>query len=99
LIQEIFVDYLGGFIKNKTLKYVTANRDNRVLQCKSTIYLLYLQIFSLKNQKYKMKYEEYEKALSVPRIGKYKIACNGDKNKALILYRYNINFVKNFTEF
>ena len=37
-----------------------------------------------------MKYEEYEKALSVPRIGKYKIACNGDKNKALISYRYNI---------
>jgi hypothetical protein len=27
-----------------------------------------------------MKYEEYEIALSVPRIGKYRIACNGDKN-------------------
>ena len=37
-----------------------------------------------------MKYEEYEKALSKPRLEKYKIACNGDKNKALILYRYNI---------
>lgn len=37
-----------------------------------------------------MKYEEYEKALSKPRLGKYKIACKGDKNKALILYRYNI---------
>jgi hypothetical protein len=37
-----------------------------------------------------MKYEEYEKALSVPRVGKYLIACKGDKNKALILYRYNI---------
>ena len=33
-----------------------------------------------------MKYEEYEIALSVPRIGKYRLACNGDKNKALILY-------------
>jgi hypothetical protein len=31
--------------KNKTLKYVIANRDNRVLQCKCTTYLLYLQIF------------------------------------------------------
>ena len=37
-----------------------------------------------------MKYEDYEKALSKPRLDKYKIACNGDKNKALILYRYNI---------
>jgi len=43
-----------------------------------------------------MKYEEYEKALSVPRIGKYKIACNGDKNKALILYRYNIKLCQKF---
>jgi hypothetical protein len=37
-----------------------------------------------------MKYEAYEKALSKPRLDKYKIACKGDKNKALILYRYNI---------
>lgn len=37
-----------------------------------------------------MKYEEYEKALSKPRLDKYKTACKGDKNKALILYRYNI---------
>ena len=43
-----------------------------------------------------MKYEEYEKALSIPRIGKYKIACNGDKNKALILYRYNIKLCQKF---
>ena len=43
-----------------------------------------------------MKYEKYEKALSVPRIGKYKIACNGDKNKALILYRYNIKLCQKF---
>ena len=33
-----------------------------------------------------MKYEKYEIAFSVPRIGKYRIACKGDKNKALILY-------------
>ena len=43
-----------------------------------------------------MKYEGYEKALSVPRIGKYKIACNGDKNRALILYRYNIKLCQKF---
>jgi len=43
-----------------------------------------------------MKYEEYEKALSVPRIGKYRIACKGDKNKALILYRYNIKLCQKF---
>ena len=43
-----------------------------------------------------MKYEKYEMTLSVPRIGKYKAACNGDKNKALILYRYNIKLCQTF---
>ena len=43
-----------------------------------------------------MKYEEYEIALSVPRIGKYRLACKGDKNKALILYRYNIKLCQKF---
>jgi hypothetical protein len=43
-----------------------------------------------------MKYQEYEIALSVPRIGKYRLACNGDKNKALILYRYNIKLCQKF---
>ena len=43
-----------------------------------------------------MKYERYEKALSTPRIGKNKKACNGDKNKALILYRYNIKLCQKF---
>ncbi|MCL2112212.1 MAG: hypothetical protein FWH32_08250 [Clostridiales bacterium] len=37
-----------------------------------------------------MEYKDYEKALSIPRIGKYRLACNDDKDKALILYRYNI---------
>jgi len=43
-----------------------------------------------------MKYEEYEIALSVPRIGKYRQACKSDKNKALILYRYNIKLCQKF---
>ena len=43
-----------------------------------------------------MKYEKYEIALSVPRIGKYRLACKGDKNKALILYRYNIKLCQRF---
>ena len=43
-----------------------------------------------------MKYKEYEIALSVPRIGKYRQACKGDKNKALILYRYNIKLCQKF---
>ncbi|MCL2028303.1 MAG: Abi family protein [Bacteroidales bacterium] len=43
-----------------------------------------------------MKYEEYETALSVPRIGKYRLACKNDKNKALILYRYNIKLCQKF---
>ena len=43
-----------------------------------------------------MKYSEYEKALSVPRLNKYRIACNNDKNKTLILYRYNIKLCQKF---
>jgi hypothetical protein len=43
-----------------------------------------------------MKYEAYEKALSSPRIGKYRSACRNDKNKALILYRYNIKLCQKF---
>jgi hypothetical protein len=43
-----------------------------------------------------MKYDGYEKALSVPRIGKYRAACMGDKNRALILYRYNIKLCQKF---
>ena len=43
-----------------------------------------------------MKYDSYEKALSAPRIGKYRSACQGDKNKALILYRYNIKLCQKF---
>ncbi|GHT17646.1 hypothetical protein FACS189429_2190 [Bacteroidia bacterium] len=43
-----------------------------------------------------MNFGEYEKALSVPRIGKYRIACKGDKNRALILYRYNIKLCQKF---
>jgi len=43
-----------------------------------------------------MKYEEYETALSAPRIGKYRLACKGDKNKALKLYRCNIKLCQKF---
>lgn len=43
-----------------------------------------------------MKYNQYEKALSLPRIDRYKVACNDDKNKALILYRYNIKLCQKF---
>ncbi len=43
-----------------------------------------------------MQYEGYEKALSKPRLEKYKNACKGDKNRALILYRYNIKLCQKF---
>jgi len=43
-----------------------------------------------------MKYSDYEKALSVPRLNKYRCACNNDKNKTLILYRYNIKLCQKF---
>ncbi|MCL2328395.1 MAG: Abi family protein [Bacteroidetes bacterium] len=43
-----------------------------------------------------MKYTDYEIALSAPRIEKYLQACKGDKNKTLILYRYNIKLCQKF---
>jgi len=43
-----------------------------------------------------LKYEDFEKALSIPRISKYRLACKGDKNKALILYRNNIKLCQKF---
>jgi hypothetical protein len=43
-----------------------------------------------------MNYAEYERALSIPRIGKYCLACKNDKNKALIFYRYNIKLCQKF---
>ncbi len=43
-----------------------------------------------------MNYTQYEKALSHPRISRYAAACKNDKNKALILYRYNIKLCQKF---
>lgn len=37
-----------------------------------------------------MKYEEYENAFSAARLNKYLYACEGNKDKALKLYRLNI---------
>ena len=37
-----------------------------------------------------MKYNDFEIALSKPRIGRYLLAANGDVNKALRLYKQNI---------
>ena len=43
-----------------------------------------------------MNYKEYEKAFSAARLAKYKIACNGNANDALTLYRYNIKLCQKF---
>ncbi|GAP71676.1 hypothetical protein SAMD00024442_16_31 [Candidatus Symbiothrix dinenymphae] len=43
-----------------------------------------------------MTYNEYEKALSKPRLDRYRASCNQDENKALILYRYNIELCQKF---
>jgi hypothetical protein len=46
-------------------------------------------------EKYKrMEYNDLEKALSKPRIGRFLIAAKQDKEKALILYRQNIELSK-----
>lgn len=37
-----------------------------------------------------MKYREFEDAFSFERTGRYIAACNGDKRRAITLYRYNL---------
>jgi len=43
-----------------------------------------------------MKFSDFEVVLSKPRIEKYLKACDGDKRKALRLYRYNIKLCQRF---
>lgn len=43
-----------------------------------------------------MKYSDYESAFSQARLNKYLTACNGDKIKALSLYRHNIKLCQKF---
>jgi hypothetical protein len=43
-----------------------------------------------------MQYEDFEKILSHARLSRFLKACNGDKQKALKLYRLNIELSQNF---
>ena len=43
-----------------------------------------------------MRYNEYEMVFSSARLNIYKIACDGDNIKALILYRHNIKLCQKF---
>jgi hypothetical protein len=43
-----------------------------------------------------MQYEDFEKILSQARLSRFLKACNGDKQKALQLYRLNIELSQNF---
>ena len=43
-----------------------------------------------------MKYSEYEIAFSPARLNKYLVACNGNKGKALTLYRHNVKLCQKF---
>lgn len=43
-----------------------------------------------------MKYTDYEKALSPARLNRYLNACNGNKAKALTLYRHNVKLCQRF---
>ena len=37
-----------------------------------------------------MKYTEFEKTISQPRMSRYLLACNGNTKKAMTLYRLNL---------
>jgi Abi-like protein len=41
-------------------------------------------------------FADYQKALSVPRLDRYRFACHGDEASALLLYRYNIRLCQDF---
>jgi hypothetical protein len=43
-----------------------------------------------------MNYIDLENVLSIPRIGRYKLACNGEEQKTLELYFLNIEISKDF---
>ena len=43
-----------------------------------------------------MNFSEFDKAISLPRLGKYLRASKGNKNLALRLYRYNIKLCQRF---
>lgn len=59
--------------------------------CKVRNIFVNLQIYSKK-----MKYSEYEKALSQARLNRYLVACGGNSVKALTLYRYNVKLCQKF---
>ena len=37
-----------------------------------------------------MKYQDYEHFFSKKRMKRFFVACNGEKKKAVLLYRYNL---------
>ena len=41
-----------------------------------------------------MKYQEFEHFFSQKRLNRYLLACNGDKKKAMTLYRYNLRLAQ-----
>lgn len=43
-----------------------------------------------------MKYSDYEIAFSPARLNKYLVACNGNRAKALTLYRHNVKLCQKF---
>lgn len=43
-----------------------------------------------------MKYYEFEHFFSQKRLNRYLLACNGDKRKAMTLYRYNLHLAQEF---
>jgi hypothetical protein len=60
--------------------------------------LFYAQnmLSSLKKGVSIMNYDDYEKYLSKPRLGRYKRACGGNEQKAFDLYIMNIEISKKF---
>lgn len=81
---------------------VCLRRDDRVLRYKSR-YLILIKTQTQKKKKKKrqtiisekfgygtMKYHEFEQLLSPARIGRFARAMNHDRQKTILLYRYNI---------
>ena len=43
-----------------------------------------------------MDFKTSQKLYSLPRMGKYERACNGNKQKTMLLYRYNLRLCQRF---
>ena len=79
------------YLKGSGYKTIPANLTLRTED--SGITIAKVDIFFVRTKYFKknyMKYADFERFFSQKRLNRYVLACNGDKRKAMTLYRYNL---------